>query len=214
MADVEWADEAALLEALRRGEEAAFLALVERYHTALVRLALVYLGDRVRAEDAAQEAWVGLLRGLNRFEGRSSLKTWLFRILVNCAKTRAVRDARAISFSDLWDAEPEQGEPAVDPDRFFGAGHRWAGHWSDPPRAWDHLPDERLLAAETRGMLRRAIEALPPGQRAVVTLRDIKGFTAAEVCNVLGLSETNQRVLLHRARSALRRTLDEYRRQG
>jgi len=213
MAEDERADEAALLAALRRGDEAAFLALVERHHTALVRLAQVYVGDRARAEDVAQEAWLGVVRGLGRFEGRSSLKTWLFRILVNCAKTRAVREARSVPFSDLGDVDLADGGPSVEPERFHGAGHRIAGHWSDPPRAWDDLPEERLLAAETRGVLGRAIEALPPGQRAVVTLRDVEGLSAAEVCNMLGLSETNQRVLLHRARSRLRQALESYRRQ-
>ena len=204
------ADETGLLQALRGGDEAAFETLVDRYHAALVRLALVYVQDRAAAEDVAQETWLGLLRGLDRFEGRASLKTWLFRVLVNRARTRAVRDGRSVSFSALAALETQGSEPAVDPARFRSADDpRWPGHWLLPPRP-EHLPEDQLLAGELSERLHGAVAALPPAQRAVVTLRDIQGWPAEEVCRLLELSEANQRVLLHRGRSNLRAALEAY----
>ena len=153
-----------------------------------------------------QKAWLGALRGLDRFEGRSSLKTWLFRIVANTAKTRAVREARTVPFSEL-DAD----EPAVAADRFLGPDHaRHPGAWSSAPDPWEDVPAARLASAETRRTIERAIAELPEGQRLVITLRDVEGWTAAEACNVLGLSETNQRVLLHRARARVRAALEAY----
>jgi RNA polymerase sigma-70 factor (ECF subfamily) len=202
------ADELRLIAALRRGDEPAFMELVERYQPAMLRIARMYLADRTAAEEAVQEAWLGVLRGLPNFAGRSSLKTWIFRIVANRAKTRATRGDRSIPFSALNDIAG--GEPAVDPDRFFPADHEWQGGWASPPQSWESLPEGRLLAAETREQIRAAVEALPPQQRTVIALRDIEGWSSQEVRNVLDIGETNQRVLLHRARAKVRSALERY----
>lgn len=202
-------DDTRLVAALRRKDEAAFSALVERYHAAMIRLAMIYVGERDIAEDVVQETWIGVLRGLAGFEGRSSLKTWIFRILTNRAKTRAQREGRYVAFSPL-DSLSED-EPSVDPDRFLGPDNaRWQDHWGLDPVSWEGLPEERLLSQETRAVIQKTIDALPPGQHQVITLRDIDGWGSAEVCNVLEISETNQRVLLHRARAKVRRALEAY----
>jgi RNA polymerase sigma-70 factor (ECF subfamily) len=206
VAQVEAAD-AQLLDALRAGDERAFAALVREYHSSLVRVARIYVSTPASAEEVAQETWVGVLKGLDRFEGRSSLRTWIFRILTNIAKTRAQRDGRTLPFSALQDPG-RVPEAAVDADRFLGPEHpRWPGHWAIKPQAW---PEDALVAAETRERIAEAIEALPASQRAVITLRDVEGWDSAEVCNALGLTETNQRVLLHRARSKVRGALESY----
>jgi RNA polymerase sigma-70 factor (ECF subfamily) len=199
-------DESRLVEALRAGNEAAFRELVRMYNASLLRVARIYVPTRALAEEVVQETWLAVLEGLARFEGRSSLKTWIFRILANRAKTRAIRERRTLPFSAF---QPERvPEPAVDPDRFRDSEDpRWPGHWAVPPTAW---PEDRLVAAETREKLAEAIEALPGTQRAVISLRDLEGWSADEVCNALELSETNQRVLLHRARSKVRKALEEY----
>src|SRR5690242_13743701 len=194
--------EAQVVAALRGGDEDAFRKLIEMYHAMLVRVARMYVSNQAAAEDVAQETWLAVLEGIGRFEGRSSLKTWLFRILTNRAKTRGIREGRSLPFSSL---EPD--EPSVEPERFHGGDHAWPGHWAAPP---SDFPEDRLLAGETRDVIERAIEALPPTQRAVISLRDIEGWGADEVCNALTLSETNQRVLLHRARSAVRAALEQY----
>jgi RNA polymerase sigma-70 factor (ECF subfamily) len=201
-------EDATLVEALRRGDEKAFAALIDRYHSSLVRLAMMYVATREQAEDVVQETWIAVLNGIGRFEGRSSLKTWIFRILVNRAKTKGVRESRSVPFSSLA-GEVEEGEPSVDPSRFADRG-RGAGAWSAPPESWEGIPEDRLLSAETHAVVDDAIAALPPAQRAVITLRDVKGFTAQEACDVLGLTEANQRVLLHRARSKVRARLEDY----
>ena len=203
------ADDLELLARLRRGDEAAFTQLVERLHGPMLRVAMIHVGNRAVAEEVAQDAWVGVLAQLDRFEGRSSLRTWVLRIVANRARTRAVRERRTLPFSSL-DGAAEPGRPAVEPERFLPAGHRWAGHWASPPRSWGDVPEERLLSAETRAEVRRAVELLPPAQRAVITLRDVEGMTAAETCELLELTEGNQRVLLHRARSRVRRALERY----
>jgi RNA polymerase sigma-70 factor, ECF subfamily len=193
------------LAALRSGDEAAFLALVRRHNASMVRVAQIYVGSRAIAEEVAQEAWLGALKGLDRFEGRSSIKTWLFRIVTNIAKTRAVREGRTIPFSALRNPEHVQ-EPAVEPERFRAHDDpRWPGHWAVKPQEW---PEERLLAGETLAVVGAAIEELTASQRAVITLRDLEGWSADEVCNALELSETNQRVLLHRARAKVRKALE------
>ena len=203
------AGEQKLLDALRAGDEAAFGELLNRYGPMMLRVAMLYVSSRAVAEEVVQEAWLGVLGGFDRFEGRSSLKTWIFRILTNTAKTRGERERRTIPFSALEGTEGD--EPAVDPSRFLDESHpQWPGHWASFPRSLDSIPEERLLAAEARGRIAAAVDALPPGQRAVMTLRDVTGFSAEEACNVLGLSETNQRVLLHRARSKVRAALEEY----
>ena len=195
-------DDARLLEAVGRGDEAAFRTLIERYNATLLRLARMYVSNLQAAEDAVQETWIGVLRGASRFEGRSSVKTWITRILVNQARTAAQREGRSISFADLGDdSDPFH---AVDPERFGDAGH-----WSIPPREWER-PEERLLAGETREVVERAIAALPVNQRLTITMRDVDGLSSAETCAALGVSEGNQRVLLHRARSRVRAALDEY----
>jgi RNA polymerase sigma-70 factor (ECF subfamily) len=200
-------DELALVEALRRREEAAFVELVESYGSALLRLARTFVRSRAVAEEVVQETWVGVLKGIDRFEGRSSLRTWVFRILTNVAKTRAVREGRSTPFSDLQ-SETDEG-PLLDPARFVRAGEAWEGHWQWFPGPWGE-PEERLLASEARGVIATAIEALPEGQRAVVTLRDVEGWSSEETCNALEISETNQRVLLHRARTKVRLALETY----
>ena len=193
-----------LVEGLRAGDEAAFKELMRLYGPAMLRVARMYVSSRAVAEDVVQDAWVGVLRGIGRFEGRSSLKTWLFRIVANTAKTRGMREARSIPFSAL----AGEDEAAVDPDRFLGSGERFPGHWGVPPQAW--APEGRLLSEEAIGVIEREIERLPPAQRAVITMRDVQGFTSEEVCNALDLTETNQRVLLHRARAKVRNALEEY----
>ena len=199
--------EAQLVESLRAGDEEAFAALVREYNPSLVRVARMFVPTQAAAEEVAQETWLAVLNGLGRFEGRSSLKTWIFRILTNIAKTRAVRDGRTLPFSALQDPAGVP-EAAVDADQFLGSEHpRWPGHWVVKPVPW---PEEALLAAETRERLAEAIEALPATQRAVISLRDIEGWSSDEVRNALDLSETNQRVLLHRARAKVRAALDSY----
>jgi RNA polymerase sigma-70 factor, ECF subfamily len=196
-----------LVDALRAGDEQTFARLVQDYSPGMLRVARMFVSSRAIAEDVVQDAWIGVLNGIQRFEGRSSLKTWIYRILTNTAKTRAAREGRSIPFSALAAADEEGG---VDPDRFLGEDSRFPGHWAAPPRRWDVQPEGRLLAAETLALIEREIEKLPPNQAIVVTMRDVEGFDAEDVRNALEISETNQRVLLHRARSRLRRALEEY----
>lgn len=199
------AGDEALVEQLRAGDEAAFAGLIADYQGRLLRLARAFVKDQGTAEEVVQETWLGVLKGLRSFEGRSTLKTWIFRILINRAKTRGVREARSIPLSELGDSDGELG-PTVDARRF-----RADGSWADPPRRWDNdTPEALLLRGETRRRLEQALEDLPARQRAVLVLRDIEGVSAAEVCNMLDVADTNQRVLLHRARAALHRTLEGY----
>ena len=204
-------EELRTVENLRAGNETAFVALIERHHASMMHIAMVYIPNRAVAEEIVQEAWMGVLQGLKRFEGRSSLKTWIFRILTNCAKTRAQREGRSIPFSSLpvLDAD-DLSEPAVDPDRFQGPDGRWPGNWVSFPRSWDEIPEERLLSEETRIHISRAIDMLPPNQREVIILRDIEGWPSDEICSFLGVTEANLRVLLHRARAKVRRELEKY----
>ena len=199
--------EADLLAALRNEDESAFTYLVEKYYASMVRIALMYVSDQATAEDVVQETWIGVLRGLDRFEGRSSLKTWIFTILTNRAKTRAQREGRYVPLTPFWDGESEENEPAVTPEHFSSQGH-WLG--DSMPNRWDVIPEDRLLSEETLHLIDNAIDALPPGQREVIRLRDVNGWSSAEVRNVLDISETNQRVLLHRARTKVRRALEQY----
>ena len=191
-------DDLALLERLRGGDEKAFEALVARHHGALRQVARTFVRTDAAADDVVQETWLGVVRGLRAFEGRSSLRTWIFRILVNKARTRAARDARSVPFSSL---ETDEG-PAVEPAA-FGAD----GRWRSAPARLDADPETGLLGGELRDHLQQAIENLAPAQRAVITLRDLIGLTAGEVCELLELSDANQRVLLHRARARVRTAL-------
>ncbi len=203
-------DDLHMIEQLRSGNETAFVALIDRYAPTMLRLAMVYVRTWAVAEEVVQETWLAVLEGLYRFEGRSSLKTWLFRILTNCAITRAQREGRSLPFSSLEDIDTDHAEPAVDPDQYLPADHRWSGHWVSFPSNWQEMPEESLLSQETRVCLEKAIEALPPSQREIIILRDIEGWTSAETCSFLGISEVNQRVLLHRARSKVRNVLEKY----
>jgi RNA polymerase sigma-70 factor, ECF subfamily len=205
-------DDALLLAAVRRGDEHAFERLIDRYHPSLVRIATLFVRDRGVAEEVAQETWIGVLRGLGRFEERSTFRTWLFGILANQAKRRGERERRLIPFSALT-RPPDGVEPAVAPERFLPPGAEYPGFWATPPAHWD-LPERAFLAGEARREIERAIALLPPNQRAVITLRDVEGWEAAEVCKVLRLSATHQRVLLHRARSRVRRELEQYLGEG
>jgi RNA polymerase sigma-70 factor (ECF subfamily) len=202
-------DDPVLLAHLRAGDETAFALVVDRYADAMLRTAIVFTGSRPAAEEVVQDTWVAVLAGLDRFEGRSSLKTWVFRILVNRAKAQALRERRVVPFSALEVRGGEEG-PAVPPERFRPAGDRWPGHWATPPESWAGQPEERLLAAESMALVRETVEGLPPLQRAVITLRDVQGWTAEEACAVLQLTQANQRVLLHRARSRVRARLERY----
>jgi RNA polymerase sigma-70 factor, ECF subfamily len=193
-----------LLEALRAGDEAVFARLVDELSPGLLRLARVYVSTDSAAEEVVQETWIGVLKGLDGFEARSTLKTWVFRILVNVAKTRGVRDARSVPFSSL---DVTAGEDrALDPDRFFGDEHaRFPGHWAIAPAPW---PEDAVWTADAMRLVRDTVDRLPRSQREVITLRDIIGCTAAETCSALELSEANQRVLLHRARAKVRGALE------
>jgi len=199
-----------LVARLRAGDEAAFMELVERYQGPLLRLALSFVPSHAVAEEVVQETWLGVIQGIDRFEGRSSLRTWLFRILVNRAKTRGERERRTVPFSALAQAEAGSGEAVMDADRFLPADHAWAGHWTAHPRSWGEGPESRLLAKETTRIVTEAIDALPAGQRAVVSLRDVAGWSSEEVCEELGISEVNQRVLLHRGRTKVRNALERH----
>jgi RNA polymerase sigma-70 factor (ECF subfamily) len=183
--------------------------MVERYQGSLMRTAMVYVNDRTVAEEVVQEAWVGVLRGLDKFENRSLFKTWVFRIVANIAKTRGARERRSVPFSSLASRD-EDGGPSVAVERFLARDSRWAGHWAAPPVPWDTVPEQRLASKETLAVIGETLEALSPMQRQVMTLRDVEGWTPEEVCSLLGISEGNQRVLLHRARSRVREALEHY----
>lgn len=196
------ADDHELIARLRAGDEAAFAQLVDRYHAPLRRLALSFVKTPGAADDVVQETWEGVIKGIDRFEERSSLKTWIFRILVNRARTRGVKDARMLPFSSLGD---EDVGPTVPPAAFDAAGV-----WRQRPAELATDPDHRLLAAELRGKLAEAIDELPARQRAVITLRDVVGLPAEEVASLLEISDGNQRLLLHRARARVRDNLAGY----
>lgn len=203
-------DDVRLVAALREGDERAFMDLVERYGPSMLRVAMLFVRTRAVAEEVVQDTWVGVLNGIGRFEGRSSFKTWLFRILTNTAKTRGERESRTTPVSFLSDADLEPGAPSVDPDRFLPEGERWAGWWASPPMRFDEQPESRLLSSETLAVVRAAVEQLPEAQKAVIAMRDIAGFSSEEVCASLGISEGNQRVLLHRARTKVRVELERH----
>lgn len=205
---VDYSDDAQLVEALRAGDEAAFAWLLDRYGPTMKRVARSYVASDAAADEVVQETWMAVITGIDRFEQRSSVKTWIMRILANIARTKGAREHRTVPFASL-EAELADDTPAVAPDRFHGnRTGGWPDHWSRPPLPWDDEPAERLVSEETLETIAECIAELPPNQRAVVTLRDVEGWESHEVCNALDISETNQRVLLHRARSRIRQALE------
>ena len=199
-----------LVAGLRAGDDAIYAELVEELTPALTRLALAHVPSHAVADEVVQDTWVGVLRGIDRFEGRSALRTWIFQILLNTARTRGKREKRTLPFSSFGRRSGDGGdEPAVDADRFQGPDGEYPGHWASPPAAWSQ-PEERLATDAARRVLLEAVAELPPRQREVITLRDIQGYSAEEARNALGVSETNQRVLLHRARSKVRAALEDH----
>ena len=198
-------DDAELVAALRAGDEAAFTALVDELTPALLRVALMHVPSRAVAEEVVGDTWVGVIKGIDRFEGRSALRTWIFQILLNNARTRGKREKRTLPFASFRRrAEEGTDEPAADPGRFAGDGA-----WARPPQEWEGA-QAQLESDETRRVLLDAIRDLPPRQRDVIALRDLQGYSAVEARNALDLSETNQRVLLHRARSKVRAALESH----
>ncbi len=193
--------ERALVQALAAGDERAFNEVVGRYHRSLVRLARNYVRSEAVAEEVAQDAWCAVVTGIERFEGRSSFKTWLFSIVVNKARTRGERERRSTPMSAFATPDEDEAPPAIE-DRFAADGH-----WSTPPRPWAD-PERRATSLELRAELREALNELPERQRLVVTLRDVEGLEAEEVCRLLDLSAGNERVLLHRGRARLRAALE------
>jgi RNA polymerase sigma-70 factor (ECF subfamily) len=198
----------ALVERLRAGDEAAFMALVDQLQPSMLRVARMYVSTAAVAEEVVQETWLGVLKGIGSFQGRSSLRTWIFRILANIAKTRGQREGRSVPFATL--AGDDLDAPAVDPHRFDTPEGSSRGRWSTLPDDWTGIPEDRLLGRETLGVVGKAIDGLPPMQAEVIRLRDALGWTSEEVRNALDLSETNQRVLLHRARAKVRSALEQY----
>jgi len=194
------------LEALKAGDEAAFKAVIQRYHGPMLRLAMAYVRDAGVAEEVVQESWLTCLRSLNRFEGRSSLKTWILGIVMNVARSRRRKESRILPFASLFSRDDSDRErPTVDPSRFGRDGM-----WQTLPHAWDNLPESKVLGDEALQRVKSAIEELPPKQREVIVLRDVAGLDANEVSAMLGISAANERVRLHRARAAVRKMLEEY----
>ncbi|HEY0756956.1 MAG TPA: RNA polymerase sigma factor [Ktedonobacteraceae bacterium] len=203
-------DEKDLLQALRRGDEEAFVSLLNQFDASLRRIALLYVHGQAIAEEVVQETWLGVLRGLSQFEGRSSLKTWIFRILINCAQKRGKRESQSIPFSAM-PIDEESAEMVEDSKQFLPADHPTRpGGWASFPQSWEYIPENRLLSQELRFSIEKAIEALPQKQREVIVMRDLEGWGADEVCSFLEISKANQRVLLHRARTHVRHVLETY----
>ena len=200
-------DDTALVAALRRGDERAFAEVVEAFHPMLRRIARGYVRTDESVGDVVQETWIAVLRGIDRFEGRSSLRTWVVSILVNVARSHAVREARTVPFGALG---PDDDDLGFSPDRFAGPEGRYPGHWTTPPTPWSDDPESAALARETRAVVAEAVADLPEAQRTVITLRDVEGWTGPEVAAALDISEGNQRVLLHRARAKVRLALDRH----
>src|SRR2546421_2460560 len=202
-----WVPDDGILAGLRAGDEATFDDLFQRHCPAMKRVARGYVHSDAVAEEIVQETWLAILTGIDRFEGRSALGTWIFSILINQAKTHNTRERKALPFSSI---SPSDGEgPAVGADRFQNDDDAWPGHWATPPRPWQK-PDRRALSLEARELLKQGLAQLPDRQRTVVGLRDVDGLSSAEVCGLLDLSPENERVLLHRGRSRLRAALEEY----
>ena len=192
-----------LVRSLREGDEQAFSILVDRYHLSLLRFARAHVSDPAVAEELVQDTWLALVQGIDRFEGRSTLRTWLFHVLMYRINERQRRQMK-------FRALPFEEDHVVDPDRFRDSGDRWAGHWASPPTSWNSVPDERVAEQELIEQIRTLVDDLPPRQRAVLILRDIEGLPASDVCDVLGITDGSERVLLHRARSRIRNGVELY----
>lgn len=202
-------DDHTVLSRLRTGDEGAFDELVTKHHGALVRMAMSHVADREVAEEVVQDTWMAVIQGLDRFEGRSSLRTWIFGILIHKAKDRGVREKRHTTFSD-FESHDDDHDEAIDPSRFHQSGE-WAGHWAFPPQPWDEQTPETLLASQQAvNAMHRAIDALPKTLKDVLILRDVEGVEAKEVCELLTITETNLYVRLHRARERVRQTVETY----
>jgi RNA polymerase sigma-70 factor, ECF subfamily len=202
-------DEQQLLTRLRQGDEQAFNDLVTKHHGALIRMAMGHVRDREVAEEVVQDTWMAVIESLDRFEGRSSLRTWIFGIMIHKAKDRGVREKRHTTFADFETFDDEH-EETVDPSRFHRSGE-WAGHWAFPPQPWDDRTPEKLLASQQAvKAMNHAIEALPVTLKDVLILRDVEGVDAKEVCDILKITETNLYVRLHRARERVRRAVETY----
>jgi RNA polymerase sigma-70 factor (ECF subfamily) len=203
---VDYSDEATLVDALRRRDDRAFAWLLDQYNGSLRRVAMSFVPSRAVADEVVQETWLGVVRGIDGFEGRSSVKTWIYRILMNVGRTRGERERRTVPFADAF----ADDAPSFAPERFRTPPAPYPGHWSNPPAPWDEQPADRLMSSETLAIVRRAIDRLPLGQQTVMRLRDIEGWTSSEVCELLELTEANQRVLLHRGRARVRQVLEDY----
>jgi RNA polymerase sigma-70 factor (ECF subfamily) len=201
------ADDQRIVSGLRAGDAAVFAEVFDRYNGSLVRVAMRYVPSRAVAEEVAQDTWIGVIEGIDRFEGRSTFKTWLYKILIYRARSRGERERRTTPMSALAD---DDSAPSVPTERFRGSDALWAGHWATPPRRWDGDAEDRLLAGEARSVIDAAIAEMPLAQREVIVMRDLSQFSAVQVCELLGLTEANQRVLLHRARSRVRAALENY----
>jgi len=201
-------EESRLLEGLRSGDEAAFVQLVDRHGGAMLRVAYLYVRNESVAEEIVQETWLSMLKGIEGYEGRSSLRTWLFAILANCARKRLKTEGRSVPIASLGGSADELSVPE---ERFFPSTHpRWAGMWSTLVDSWDQVPDEELLGGEAREQLRNAVMVLPARYATVFVLRDVEGWSGQEVSALLEISPENQRVLLHRARTRIRAALEDY----
>lgn len=197
-----------LVQRLRDGDEDAFALVLDTWSGSMLRLAMSFVSTKDSAQEAVQDTWLAVIKGIGDFEGRSSLKTWVYRILVNTAKARGTKESRTVPFTSLL---PEEEGPTVDAERFRGPGEPYAGHWAvgQKPHPW-HIPEDHVLRGEVREVIAEAIDELPPRLRTVITLRDVAGYASEEVCSLLEISPGNQRVLLHRARALLRRKLETY----
>jgi RNA polymerase sigma-70 factor (ECF subfamily) len=201
-------DDLELIARLRAGDADAYMNLVDRLTPAMRRVARMYVRTDAVADEVVQDAWVGVLEGIDRFEGRSSLRTWIFRILVNIAKKRGAREGRSVAFASL--AGDDLDRPSWDPSSFLGPEDAWAGHWSSLPFDWRGVPEDRVESRELLALIRATLDALPPMQAEVLRLRDVAGWSSEEIRNALDLTDTNERVLLHRARNRVRAAIDGY----